>query len=403
MQFLRSLWVVKRQIMLCGSTIAAIATLQFSSLPNTAKPLKPELRGVWLTNIDSDVLFSHKNLENGLNRLTQLQFNTVYPTVWNWGYTLYPSKVAAREIGVAQRLYPDMAETGQPSAQEVAQQNRDMLQELVEIGRKKSMRVIPWFEFGFMAPARSELVKRHPDWVTQRADGSQIWKEGTHSRVWLNPFHPKVQAFMLKLFTELMQQYEVDGLQLDDHFGLPVEYGYDPYTVKLYQQEHSGRRPPNNPKDPAWMKWRSQKITAMMAKVFFTVKGANPRAILSVSPNPQEFSYDFFLADWVEWERRGYVEELVLQLYRDNLSRFRMELDRPEVRRVRKHIPVAIGILSGLKGRPVPLRRIQDQVKLTRARRFAGISFFFYESLWVPGTETPQERMKGLLRLFLTP
>jgi uncharacterized lipoprotein YddW (UPF0748 family) len=112
---------------------------------------------------------------------------------------------------------------------------------------------------------------------------------------------------------------------------------------------------------------------------------------------------DFFLADWVEWERRGYVEELVLQLYRDNLSRFRMELDRPEVRRVRKHIPVAIGILSGLKGRPVPLRRIQDQVKLTRARRFAGISFFFYESLWVPGTETPQERMKGLLRLFLTP
>jgi uncharacterized lipoprotein YddW (UPF0748 family) len=53
MQFLRSLWVVKRQIMLCGSTIAAIATLQFSSLPNTAKPLKPELRGVWLTNIDT--------------------------------------------------------------------------------------------------------------------------------------------------------------------------------------------------------------------------------------------------------------------------------------------------------------------------------------------------------------
>jgi uncharacterized lipoprotein YddW (UPF0748 family) len=394
----------QRSLTYCGLTIALVLTpcgLSSTAVPKQAA--KPEIRGVWLTNIDSDVLFSRQNLEVGLNRLANLKFNTIYPTVWNWGYTLYPSKVAMRDIGVAQQLYPDMGAMGEPSAREGTQRNRDMLRESIEIGKQRALRVIPWFEFGFMAPADSELVKRHPDWITQRKDGTQVWMEGTHKRVWLNPFHPEVQAFMLELIAELVRTYDVDGLQLDDHFGLPVEYGYDPYTVKLYQQEHGGRRPPSHPKDPAWMKWRSQKITGMMARIFRTVKKERPQAIISLSPNPQAFSYEFFLADWVNWQQRGYVEELVLQLYRDKLARFRWELDRPEVKRARQQIPVAIGILSGLKGRPVALKHLQDQVKLTRDRQFAGVSFFFYESLWMPGPETTQERMTGLQKLFARP
>jgi uncharacterized lipoprotein YddW (UPF0748 family) len=404
MQFPNIARFVQRSLTYCGVTIALVLTPFGLSSPSAAKPVpKQEIRGVWLTNIDSEVLFSRQNLDVGLERLATLKFNTIYPTVWNWGYTLYPSKVALREIGAAQRLYPDMGDTGVPSALERAQQNRDMLREAIEIGKQRSLRVIPWFEFGFMAPADSELVKRHPDWITQRKDGNKISMEGTHRRVWLNPFHPKVQAFMLELIAELMRTYDVDGLQLDDHFGLPVEFGYDPYTVKLYQQEHGGRRPPQQPKDPAWMKWRTRKITAMMGRIFQTVKKNRPSAILSVSPNPQAFSYESFLADWVDWQRRGYVEELVLQLYRDKLSRFRWELDRPEVKRARLHIPVAIGILSGLKGRPVSLKHLQDQVKLTRDRQFAGVSFFFYESLWIPGAETAPERRQGLQKLFAAP
>ncbi|EFA74365.1 hypothetical protein CRD_00101 [Raphidiopsis brookii D9] len=58
-----------------------------------------ESRGVWLTNIDSDVLFARERLKRSLKTLGKLNFNTVYPTVWNWGYTLYPSQIASRVIG----------------------------------------------------------------------------------------------------------------------------------------------------------------------------------------------------------------------------------------------------------------------------------------------------------------
>jgi len=77
------------------------------------------------------------------------------------------------------------------------------------------MGVIPWFEFGFMAPADSDLAKRHPDWLTSRRDGSQIWIEGKHE-VWLNPFRPEVQQFIQDLILEIVSK-DIDGIQFDDH------------------------------------------------------------------------------------------------------------------------------------------------------------------------------------------
>ena len=68
-----------------------------------------------------------------------------------------------------------------------------------------------------------------------------------------------------------------------------------------------------------------------------------------------------------------------------------------------RHIPVSIGILSGLKGRPAMLGKIKQQVRTTRDRNFAGVSFFFYESLWNMALESPEARKEGLLTLFDEP
>jgi uncharacterized lipoprotein YddW (UPF0748 family) len=373
----------------------AIVSGQILSYPTYAQNIfKPsqtaELRGVWLTNVDSNVLFGSSQLKTALRRLDDLNFNIVYPTVWNWGWTLYPSKVAEKVTGRAVDPEPGL-------------QGRDMLKEVVEEGHKRGLTVIPWFEFGFMAPADSELAKRHPEWLTKRGDGTQIWKEGIHERVWLSPFRPDVQNFMENLIVEIVKNYNIDGIQFDDHFGLPSEFGYDEYAVKLYKQEHNGKAPPKNPLDAKWVKWRADKITNYMQRVFKAIKKAKKGCLVSMSPNPQRFSYEFFLADWERWERMGLIEELVLQLYRNDMRIFISELERPEVEAARKHIPVSIGILTGLKGKFVPLQQIQAQVKNVRDRNFAGVSFFFYESLWNISTEQPQDRQRGFKRIFAKP
>jgi uncharacterized lipoprotein YddW (UPF0748 family) len=85
------------------------------------------------------------------------------------------------------------------------------------------------------------------------------------------------------------------------------------------------------------------------------------------------------------------------------MADFIKELNQPEVQKAKNHIPVIVGILSGLKGRPTPMPLIQEQVQWARSQDFAGVSFFFYESLWNLGLETPPERQEQFRAIFSEP
>lgn len=371
-------------------TIALISAALFSprllAQTQPITPRKTELRGVWLTNIDSDVIFSRQNISNAVNRLDRLNFNTIYPTVWQGGYTLYPSAVAKRVFGKAIDPAPGL-------------QNRDILKEIIAASHQKGIAVIPWFEFGFMAPAESELARLHPEWLARRRDGSTIWKEGTNDRVWLNPFHPEVQQFILDLIVEIVDNYDLDGIQFDDHFGLPVEFGYELTTVLMYQKAIKSR-PSNDARETFWIRWRADRINDFMARVFHAVKSRKQKCIISVSPNPLHFALPAHLQDWFTWERREYIEELIVQVYRSDIKRFNAELEREEVILAKEHIPTAIGILTGLRNNSVSLKQIQEQMQEVRKRNFAGVSFFFYESLSNWAKETPQQRDSALRTFF---
>ena len=347
-----------------------------------------ELRGVWLTNIDSDVIFSRNNIIDAVNRLAQLNFNTIYPTVWQGGYTLYPSAAAEGVFGQSIDPSPGL-------------KDRDILKEIIAQSRQKGIAVIPWFEFGFMAPAESELATLHRDWLAQRRDGSTIWKEGEHERVWLNPFHPQVQQFILDLILEIVDNYDIDGIQFDDHFGLPVEFGYEPLTVSMYQEQIKSP-PSDDARETFWVRWRADKINDFMGRVSRDIKSRKEKCIVSLSPNPFHFALPAHLQDWFTWERRGYIDEIVLQVYRSDIKRFSAELEREEVKLAKLNIPTAIGILTGLKNNSVPLKQIQEQVQEVRKREFAGVSFFFYESLSNWASETPEQRNSALQEFFPT-
>ena len=381
-----------------------------SSPPVAPPPPNQEIRGVWLTNVGSGVLFTPWGIERAFKQLTQLQFNTLYPVVWNRGHTFYPSDLAHQTTGRSQNPTLSLTHPGE-----------DVLGKMVKLGQRDHIRVIPWFEYGFLAPKNSELVKRHPTWLTygqkDRQTLSQFHSQNgwdtlrahlkaqmTPQNLWLNPFHPKVQQFLLNLIVEVVSRYDVDGIQLDDHFGLPVELGYDPFTIGLYQQEHQGQRPPDDPRNPEWMRWRANKITQFMGQISEAVKASDPTAIISISPNSQGFAYQSYLQDWSTWVERGWVDELVLQVYRQDLGRFQSELSKPAIQKARQRIPVAIGILTGLVGQPVPIDQIQEQIERVRDHGFNGVSFFYWESLWgYIAPESPRDRRRVFQSLFVPP
>jgi uncharacterized lipoprotein YddW (UPF0748 family) len=330
------------------------------------------IKGVWLTNVDSQVLGSRANLVAGLNRLHQLGFNTIYPCVWQRGFTLYPSSIARDWTGEA--VMPNSPFVG-----------RDLLAEIIEIATPLQLRVIPWFEYGLMVPPQSSIASQFPELISIDRRGSQqriISASGKPDpQLWLNPCLPQVQDLMVDLITDLVRRYPVAGIQLDDHFGLPIELGFDRFTQDLFKQQR-GQIAPTNHHDRIWIDWGCGVVTALLDRIARSVKSTRPNCFISVSPNPLDFSRRNYLADWQIWQQQGLIGELVLQVYRDNLFAFNTELNKPEITAIRQKIPTSIGILTGLKGKPVADELIKQQAKATLDRGFAGVSYFFYQTVF---------------------
>ncbi|WP_392535374.1 glycoside hydrolase family 10 protein [Nostoc sp. C117] len=358
-----------------------------SFTPAIAQLPRQEIRGVWMTSNDFDTLKNRVKVQDAMSQLRRLNFNTIYPVVWNSGYVMYPSAFAQR-AGIQPFVYRGA-------------DGHDILADLINQAHRKGLLAIPWFEFGFMAPPTSELALNYPDWFTQKRDGSQTSISAAGEVMWLNPFHPKVQQFITNLVLEIVTQYDVDGIQFDDHMSLPHEFGYDRYTVALYSQE-TKKTPPTDAKDPAWVKWRADKITAFMLKLNQAVKQRKPQAIFSLSPNYYDFAYKFQLQDWLTWIQQNIVDELIVQVYRPNLQSFVTNISRPEIQAAQQIIPTGIGIMAGLRNSPVSMQQIKSQVRAVQERGL-GVTFFYYESLWNDAPESLNERQAAFETLFPSP
>jgi uncharacterized lipoprotein YddW (UPF0748 family) len=198
-----------------------------------------------------------------------------------------------------------------------------------------------------------------------------------------------------------MDLYDVDGIQFDDHLSLPSELGYDPYTVNLYRQE-TKKEPPANHHDPTWVKWRADKLTAYVVSLNQAIKAKKSNALFSLSPNPYDTAYLGSLQDWITWVRQDLIDELIVQVYRDNLDNFVKKLNHPEIQEAKQKIPTGVGILTGLRHRPVPIQFIQEKALAAKQHGF-GIAFFFYGSLWNYSPESYQKRQDKIVAIFPYP
>lgn len=368
--------------------ISLLTVVLIHSIPSvTAQMSREEIRGVWVTSNDLNVFKDRAQVKDAVTKLRRLNFNTIYPVVWNSGYVMYPSNLA-KSLDIQPFVFR-------------GSDGHDILADIINQAHSQNLLAIPWFEFGFMTPNTGELALNKPEWLTKMRDGSTVSMSAAGEVSWLNPFHPQVQKFIIDLLVELTNNYDIDGIQFDDHTSLPHQFGYDDYTVNLYKQE-TGKNPPANSQDSEWVAWRANKITEFMVRLNHTIKQIKPKVIFSVSPNYYDHAYKFQLQDWLNWVRINIVDELVMQVYRDDLESFTSKIARNEIQEVRQIIPTGIGIMAGLRTSPVPMQQITKQVR-TVQREELGIVFFYYETMWNRSPETLEQRIQGFKNFFPYP
>ncbi len=329
-----------------------------------------ELRGVWLTNVDSQVLDSQANIAAAMQFLADHHFNVVYPVVWNGGKTLYPSQVMEAEFGIA------IAEN---------YQGRDPLKELVAAAYKHQLTVIPWFEYGFAASHvnfENLIAQQHPEWMAKDNQGNMLTKNGFQ---WMNPCHPAVQKFMTSLVLEVVNNYAVDGIQGDDRLpALPIEGGYSEFTRNLYAREHNGQQPPTDFRDPRWQRWRANKLNTYAEELYQAVKKIDSGLIVSWAPSIYPWAYHEYLQDWPSWIQGNYADLVHPQVYRKTFHAYERALRTVSTDTTHIHAHREI-IFPGILMKVGPYVMDEDYllkaIALNRKKGYQGEVFFFYEGL----------------------
>ncbi|EAR18032.1 hypothetical protein WH7805_04551 [Synechococcus sp. WH 7805] len=320
--------------------------------------------GVWLTNSPSPLYYDKTTLLKAMDELQQAGFTALYPNVWSRGTTFHRSQFAPVE--------PPLLKAGL---------NLDPICAISQEGRKRGMKVIPWFEYGLMEPADAAVVKQHPEWVLTRRDGNPVMTMHGKEMVWLNPAHPGVRERFIGLVVEVMKRCKMDGLQLDDHFAWPVELGYDPYTTALYQQD-TGVQPPKDHTNRYWMTWRRRQLTGLLRELRQRLDDESLPQRISLSPGPFRFAYNHWLQDWELWAVGELIDDLVVQNYAYSLKGFAKDLNQPALRKARQWgLPVQIGVLAGFGKRTTPIPVLAEKKRLSNEQGY-GVIYFYWEGLW---------------------
>ncbi|MFN3555081.1 MAG: glycoside hydrolase family 10 protein [Bacteroidales bacterium] len=330
------------------------------------------VRGVWLTNVASDALFTPENVAAAVQKCHELGINTIFVVTWNKAHTMYRSQVMKELTGfeIDPALDPD--NTG-----------RDPLQEVIDEARKFGIKVIAWFEFGFSSSYQEQggiLLQKRPHWASLDVNGNLTTKNGFE---WMNALDSEVQDFILSLIMEVVNNYDIDGIQGDDRLpAMPSEGGYNPAVIEAFKADNFGVAPPDYHKDFNWVQWRSEILNDFMKRIYHEVKAADPNCIVSMSPSIFPWAKEEYLQDWPTWVNFGYLDMVVPQVYRRDIEAYTRTLEA-QLRYVlpEKMYQLYPGLLIRVGDEQPSEEFFRQMLEVNRSLGFEGEVHFFYEGL----------------------
>ena len=97
--------------------------------------------------------------------------------------------------------------------------------------------------------------------------------------------------------------------------------GYDDTTRKIYAAEHGGRAPPADYRDPAWMRWRAEKVDEVAKWFVQEIRARRPGLVLSLSPAVYPWSWENYLLAWPTWSAWTAADRLKAATFQSAASR----------------------------------------------------------------------------------
>ena len=131
---------------------------------------------------------------------------------------------------------------------------------------------------------------------------------GVGNYYYLNPAYEEVRDLIIDGATEIVANYNVDGLHMDDYFYPTQEVEFDQYAFNAYRAEGGSL----NQAD-----FRRQELNKLVSGIHSAVKSVDERIVFGISPAGNINNvYDVQFADVYTWcSEEGYVDYICPQVY----------------------------------------------------------------------------------------
>jgi uncharacterized lipoprotein YddW (UPF0748 family) len=280
--------------------------LLFPSFPN-------EVHGVWFDRGSIVSLGSPAKLTERLMQLKESGMTDIFFETINAGYPIYPG------------------------SQFQPQQNPlisgwDPLEVAVREGHRLGLRVHAWVWCFAVGNTRHNAligtpyvdigpVLKLPGLAesTLKMNDGHLVPNGQHE-YWLNPASYQGQEFLANWYAEIIERYDVDGLQLD-YVRYPFQSraqraGYDALSRKNYQIATGNTLATGN-ESAAYTQWKTDNVSRFVSRVSKGLKEKKPDLIISaaVFTLPTEDRLQAIQQDWETWCKRGWIDWLVPMAY----------------------------------------------------------------------------------------
>ena len=305
---------MKRSFRLLALVLACVLTLVTPAFAAGTSSASEEMRGVWVSSVynldypsspttDPDKLKAEA--DEILDNCVKWGLNAVFLQVRPSGDALYKSD-----------LFPwSKYLTG--SVGTAPQDGFDPLEYWVEAAHKRGLDLHAWINPYRITRGKdtewnqlpsTHPAKMNPDWVVKYSDGNYYF----------NPGIPEVRDLVTRGAVEIMQNYDVDGLHMDDYFYPGTDFN-DAATYQKYGSSFS------NIAD-----FRRDSVNQLVAQLDTAVHNIDPDIQFGISPsgiwankstdprgsntNGSEH-YVSSYADSLYWIENGLVDYIIPQIY----------------------------------------------------------------------------------------
>ena len=362
----RKQWVQARQLL-------------WQNYPQEGQRVGAEIRAVWLDRGTIVAARSEQGLAAVFDRLAAAGINTVFFETLNAGYTIYPSQVAPQQNPLTVGWDP--------------------LQSAVKLAHERGMELHAWVWvfatgnkrhntlIGKPSSYPGPVLSAHPDWANIDNKGRR--QHPNDGKFYLDPANQEARNYLLRIVSEIANNYKVDGVQLD-YIRYPFQddnanftYGYGIAGRQQFKQL-TGVDPVNiSPRNGSlwrqWVEFKTNQINSFVAEVSQLLRQNYPRTILSVAvfPHPESQRIYKIQQNWEVWARQGIVDLIVPMTYALDTNR----LQRITEPLVKEQMLGSALISPSVKLLSLPQIVAIDQIQALRDLPTGGYAIFAVESI----------------------